>query len=163
MLVIFSDGLDEDVMKLEQESELLRQSGKTSVCNFPVLIAWLYLNDQVDDVDPTCMFWRAVNAAVCREMSSFVCFLCRCQRSADCGAGGSAWPGPAADGGVWTRIRIQASSQHRHAECWQRPPQTNCKSVMSLKTETKLVNTSSLSKESVGVINFLFTFKVIQL
>lgn len=34
---------------------------------------------------------------------------------------------------------------------------------MSLKTETKLVNTSSLSKESVGVINILFTFKVIQL
>ena len=28
VLVIFSDGLDEDVMKLEWESELLRQSGK---------------------------------------------------------------------------------------------------------------------------------------
>lgn len=28
VLVIFSDGLDEDVMKLEEESELLRQSGK---------------------------------------------------------------------------------------------------------------------------------------
>lgn len=27
VLVIFSDGLDEDVMKLEQESELLRKSG----------------------------------------------------------------------------------------------------------------------------------------
>lgn len=27
VLVIFSDGLDEDVMKLEQESELLRESG----------------------------------------------------------------------------------------------------------------------------------------
>lgn len=109
---------------------------QTSVCNIPVLIAWLYLNDEVDDVDPACVFWRAANTAVCIEMSSFVCFLCRCQRSADCGAGGSAWPGPAADGGVWTRIRIQASSQHRHAECWQRPPQTNCKWVMSLKTDS---------------------------
>lgn len=29
VLVIFSDGLDEDVMTLERESELLRQSGKT--------------------------------------------------------------------------------------------------------------------------------------
>uniref|UniRef100_A0A665U1Y2 VWFA domain-containing protein n=1 Tax=Echeneis naucrates TaxID=173247 RepID=A0A665U1Y2_ECHNA len=31
VLVIFSDGLDEDVMKLEQESELLRQSGKNAL------------------------------------------------------------------------------------------------------------------------------------
>lgn len=31
VLVIFSDGLDEDVMKLEQESELLRKSGKKCV------------------------------------------------------------------------------------------------------------------------------------
>ena len=28
VMVIFSDGLDDDVMKLERESELLRQSGK---------------------------------------------------------------------------------------------------------------------------------------
>ena len=29
VLVIFSDGLDEDVMSLEQQSEELRQAGKT--------------------------------------------------------------------------------------------------------------------------------------
>lgn len=39
VLVIFSDGLDEDVMTLEQESELLRQSGeKTQTISPPFLI-----------------------------------------------------------------------------------------------------------------------------
>lgn len=39
VLVIFSDGLDEGVMKLEQQSELLRQSGKNNVNVITVCIS----------------------------------------------------------------------------------------------------------------------------
>lgn len=75
--------------------------------------------------------------AVCSQMThellwavnlrSVVVFIvCRDQRSADCGSGGSQKPCRAAEAGVWPRFQLLPWSQRQHAEHRKHHLQTDC-------------------------------------
>lgn len=66
VLIIFSDGLDEDVMRLEQESELLRKSSKkinkNKVCSDEIQNWWISGWRSVLHVSRLFLVWVDINA-----------------------------------------------------------------------------------------------------
>lgn len=127
VLVIFSDGLDEDVMTLERESELLRQSGKTDRCFKLSRLLCLLLHKYIEMIRSCKSIFSILECTM--VAANKVENLCRCQRSVDCGSGWNPRPFPAADGGVWSRVWLQGPAQHRHAKHRKYDPQTDCKSL----------------------------------
>lgn len=90
-------------MTLENESELLRKSGRK-------------INQ-----DKRCF----VVVVVVLDMEVIQWTSSRCGRAADRGPAGGAGPGAASDVGVWPRVRLQSPAEHRHAERGQHGTQAD--------------------------------------
>ncbi|XP_074510388.1 collagen alpha-6(VI) chain-like isoform X2 [Sebastes fasciatus] len=101
VLVIFSDGLDDDVMKLEQESELLRQSGVSALLTValegvhdPAQLQMVEFGRGFDYKVPLSIGMQSVSSTILKLIDSVsdreCCNVCKC--SGHEGAPGS--PGP---------------------------------------------------------------------